>query len=107
MHFILIIGDAAAVHDMGHGAMADLTIRGMPPIAESIDHGALEVSAPPPGDEAVRRSIPTFIFQKWLDHRSEALLHVDNGSVLVEYQPLDFTLEDFRHVDRFSNAYAR
>src|SRR5205085_7578942 len=65
-HLFLTIGNFTAVHDMGDCAMPDLAIRRVPTIAECIDHGVFEVSAPPPGDEVVRRPMPTFMFQEWL-----------------------------------------
>ncbi len=53
------VGDAAAVHDVGDRAMADLAIGRVPAVAQRVDHRVLEVRAPPPGDEAVRASRPS------------------------------------------------
>jgi hypothetical protein len=64
-------------------------------IAQRIDHRVLEVGASPPGDEAVRLSAPAFPLQEGRDGFGEALLHVDDGAVLVESQRFDFAPEDF------------
>src|SRR5262245_57111363 len=50
-NLVLRIGDAAAVHNVRDGAMADLSVRRMPAIAKGVDHRVLEVCASPPGDK--------------------------------------------------------
>src|SRR5262249_45196136 len=66
------------------------------PIEECIDHRVLEMRAPPPCDEAIGRALPALVAQERSDRIGEALLHVDNGAVLVEGQGLDLAFEDVR-----------
>ena len=100
-HLVLGVGDAAAIHDVGNGTMADLPVRRVATIAQRVDHRVLEVCAPPPGDEAVRLAVPAFRLQEGRRGLGEPLLHVDDGAVLVERQYFDLALQDVaygRHV---------
>ena len=99
-NLVLRIGNAAAVHDVGDGAMADLPVRRMSAIAQRIDHRVLEVRAAPPGDEAVRLAMPPFAFQEGRHGLGEPLLHVDDGPVQVERQRLDLALQHARSFHR-------
>ena len=76
--------------------MADLSVGRVAAVAQCIDHRVLEVCASPPGDEAIGIALPTLFLQKWRDRLAQALLHVDNGAVLIEDQHLDLALEDVR-----------
>ena len=74
--------------------MADLPVRRVAAIAQRVDHRVLEVRAAPPGDEAVGVALPALPLQKRRDGLGQALLHVDDGAVLVERQRLDLASED-------------
>src|SRR5215475_5264179 len=95
-NLVLAIADAAAIHDVGDGAMSDLPVRRMPAIAKRIDHRILEVRAAPPSDEAIWLANPALLLQEGRDGRGEPALHVDDGPVLVECERLDFALQDAR-----------
>ena len=100
-HLVLGVGDAAAIHDVGHGAVADLAVGRVAAVAQRVDHRVLEVRAPPPGDEAVGLALPALLLQEGRHGLGQALLHVDDGAVLVEHQRLDLALQDVaygRHV---------
>ena len=88
------VGDAAAVHDVGHGAVADLPVGRVAAVEQRVDHRVLEVRAPPPRHEAVGRAVPALLLQERRDGLGQPLLHVDDGAVLVEGQRLDLALED-------------
>ena len=74
--------------------MADLPIRRVAAIAQRVDHRAFVVRAPPPGDEAVGAAVPAFAAQERFGQFGQAVLHVDDGAVLVEHQSADFAAED-------------
>src|SRR6516165_6414464 len=100
-HLVVAVGDTAAVHHMRYGPMPDLAVRRMPAVAQRIDHRALEMGAPPPGDEAAGLAMPALPLQKRRDRLDQPPLHIDDGAVLIERQRLDLALEDFRvlHVE--------
>ena len=63
-HLILSVGNAGAIHNKGHRALADLAIGRMHAIAQRIDHGILKMRTPPPSDKAMRLAGPALVLQK-------------------------------------------
>ena len=82
--------------------MPDLPVGRMAAIAKRVDHRVLEMRSSPPGDEAARLAVPAFLLQEGRHRFGEALLHVDDGSVLVERERLDLALENARLLHRRS-----
>ena len=66
----------------------------MSPVAKGIDHRVFEVGPAPPGDEAVRLTVPAFILQERCCDFGEPFLHIDDSAVLVKYKGADFTGEN-------------
>ena len=58
--------------------------------------------AAPPSDETVRLSIPALLFQEGRDGLGKPLLHIDDGTVLVERQHLDFAPQNVRRFHHVS-----
>ena len=92
---VLGVAEAATIHHVRHGAVADLPVGRVAAIAQGVDHRVFIVGAPPPGDETVGAALPAFGAQEWLRQFGKAFLHVDDGAVLVEHQSADFTAENF------------
>ena len=69
---------------------------GVAPTAKRVDHRVLEMGAPPPGDEAVRRAVPALLLEVRGCGLGQPCLHVDDGTVEVEEQDLRSALEDRR-----------
>ena len=45
------VSNTRTVHYLGNGSTSDLPIERVATVAQGIDHGVLEMRAPPPGDE--------------------------------------------------------
>ena len=94
MHFVRRVVDPAAIHHVSDRALSNLPIGRVTAIAQRVDHRVLEMRAAPPSHEAIRVARPPLALQKGHHGLGEALLHVDDGAVLIERQGLDFASED-------------
>src|SRR6516162_8839969 len=79
--------------------MSDLPIRRMPAIAQRVDHRVFEVCASPPGNEIIRLSVPALPFQERCDGLSKPLLHIDDGTVLVEGEDFYLPPQDIKRLN--------
>src|SRR6267143_3340944 len=70
------VGDSGALEGVGDGAVSDLPVRRVLLVKQRVDHGVLEVRAPPPGHERVRSAAPSLAPQVGSDRLRQALLHV-------------------------------
>src|SRR5262245_38534548 len=60
---------------------------------QRIDHGVLEVGAPPPGHKLIWPPTPSLLPQIGRYHFRQTFLHVHHRAVLVEHTYLDLRLE--------------
>src|SRR5262245_33526897 len=62
---------------------------------QRVDHGILEVGAPPPGHKLIWPPTPPLLSQVGSHRLRQAFLHVHHRAVLVEHAHLDLPLECF------------
>src|SRR6516225_5868263 len=95
-HLVERVRNTSPLQDESDRAVADLSIRGMIPVQERVDHRVLEVGPTPPRYKRIRIAWPPLRRQERGCGLGQLGLHVDDGPILVEHAHLDGSLQIIR-----------